>query len=169
LRSFKSHQIPKRELVSGEDFYYLGKRYRLKVIESKEEGIELDKSYCYLFVREKDNLKRKEKILEDWYRARAKEIFNKSIKKYQKIVKKDINRVTIRKMKTKWGSCNYYKRNINLNLELIKRPIELIEYVVFHELTHLIHPNHSKEFYNYLTTYMSDWKRRREELNTPLK
>jgi len=113
LNYFKSHQIPKRELVSGEDFYYLGKRYRLKVIESKEEGVKLKKEYCYLFVKGKDNLKRKEKILEEWYRERAKEVFDEVIKKYQRVVKRDINRVTIRKMKTRWGSCSYHKKNIN--------------------------------------------------------
>ncbi len=78
----------------------LGKRYRLKVIESKEEGVKLEKEYCYLFVKGKDNLKRKEKILEEWYRERAKEVFDEVIKKYQKIVRKEINKVTIRKMKT---------------------------------------------------------------------
>ncbi len=67
LDYFKSHQIPKRELVSGEDFYYLGKRYRLKVIEREKDGVKLEKEYCYLFVKGKDNLKRKEKILEEWY------------------------------------------------------------------------------------------------------
>ncbi len=165
LDYFKSHQIPKRELVSGEDFYYLGKRYRLKVIEREKEGVKLEKEYCYLFVKGKDNLKRKERILEEWYRERAKEVFDEVIKKYQRVVKRDINRVTIRKMKTRWGSCSYHKKNINLNLELIKKPLECVEYVIFHELTHLIHPNHSKEFYNYLLTYMSDWKIRKEKLN----
>jgi len=81
-------------------------------------------------------------------------------------VRKEINKVTIRKMKTRWGSCNYHKKSINLNLELIKKPLECVEYVIFHELTHLIYPNHSKDFYNYLLTYMSDWKRRKERLES---
>ena len=166
LDYFKSHQIPKRELVSGEDFYYLGKRYRLKVFEDSLERVELKREYCYLFVKEKNNFAKKEKIIEDWYRARAKRVFAKIIKKYQKIVNRDINRVTVRKMKTRWGSCNFQKRNINLNLELIKKPKACIEYVVFHELAHLIYPNHSKDFYNYLSTYMFDWKQRRERLNS---
>ena len=67
-------------------------------------------------------------------------------------------------MKTRWGSCNPHKGYINLNLELIKNPKESIEYVVFHELSHLIHPNHSKEFYSYISAYMPDWKRRKEIL-----
>ncbi len=64
-------------------FIILGKRYRLKVIESKEEGVKLEKEYCYLFVKEKYNLRRKEEILEKWYRERAKEVFDEVIKKYQ--------------------------------------------------------------------------------------
>jgi hypothetical protein len=67
-------------------------------------------------------------------------------------------------MKTRWGSCNYHKKFINLNLELIKKSRKSIEYVVFHELVHLIHPNHSPKFYNYLTLYMPDWKLRKEIL-----
>ena len=161
---FSKRVEPQKELVSGEDFYYLGKRYRLKVIESEIEGVKLDKEYCYLYVKDKNNFAKKERVIESWYRQEAKELFNKFIEKYQPIVKKEVNRVTIRKMKTRWGSCNYHKGYINLNLELIKKPKEGIEYVVFHELTHLIYPNHSKDFYNYLSTYMPDFRNRKEKL-----
>jgi predicted metal-dependent hydrolase len=67
-------------------------------------------------------------------------------------------------MKTRWGSCNPSKGYINLNSELIKKAKESIEYVIFHELTHLVHLNHSKEFYNYLDTYMPDWRKRKDKL-----
>jgi len=68
-------------------------------------------------------------------------------------------------MKTRWGSCNSQKGYINLNLELIKEPIRCIEYVVAHELAHLIHPNHSKEFYNYLSYLLPEWKELKKRLN----
>ncbi|CAC9587858.1 Putative predicted metal-dependent hydrolase [Bathymodiolus heckerae thiotrophic gill symbiont] len=74
------------------------------------------------------------------------------------IVNKEIKQVRIRKMKTRWGSCNPEKSYINLNSELIKAPIQCIEYVIFHELAHLIHPNHDKGFYTYLTIHMPNWK-----------
>ncbi len=164
LEYFKAALEPKKEFVSGEDFYYLGEKYELLVVESMSEGVKLDERYCYLMVKDRDDFAKKEKIIEKWYRAKAKEIFNEIILKYQKIVQKDINKVTIRKMKTRWGSCNYQKGYINLNLELIKKPLNSIEYVIFHELTHLIYPNHSKDFYNYIATYMSDWKERKKKL-----
>ena len=164
IESFSQKIEPQKELVSGEDFYYLGRRYRLKVIESEMEGLKLDKEYCYLYIKEKNNFAKKERIIENWYRQEAKELFNKLIEKYQPIVNKEVKKITIRKMKTRWGSCNYQKGYINLNLELIKKPKEGIEYVVFHELTHLIYPNHSKDFYNYLSTYMPDFRNRKEKL-----
>ena len=166
IEYFSKRVILQREYVSGEDFYYLGKRYRLKVIESKKEYIELNKEYYYLYIKDKKNFERKERAIENWYRQKAKEIFNELIEKYQPIVKKEVNKVTIRKMKTMWGSCNHQKGYINLNLELIKKPIIAIEYVIFHELTHLIYPNHSKDFYNYLSTYMPDFKTRKRVLNS---
>ena len=73
-------------------------------------------------------------------------------------------RISIRGQKTRWGSCNPYKSYINLNIELIKKPKACIEYVVFHELAHLLYPNHSKQFYDYLTLYMPDWQKRKEIL-----
>ncbi|WP_269801083.1 M48 metallopeptidase family protein [Helicobacter burdigaliensis] len=78
-----------------------------------------------------------------------------------------MNNIQIRKMKTKWGSCNPNTKNINLHIELIKKPKICIKYVIFHELAHLIYPNHSKEFYCYLTCYMSDWQKRKELLEKP--
>ena len=91
--------------------------------------------------------------------------FLNTVNKYNKITQKDSINVRIRKMKTRWGSCNKTKKYINLNLNLIKKPKICIEYVVFHELAHLIYPNHSKDFYNYLSLYMSDWKEREKILN----
>ena len=90
-----------------------------------------------------------------------KKVYFDFIPIFNKIVKQDIK---IRQMKTRWGSCNPHKSYINLNIELIKKPKICIEYVFFHELVHLIYPNHSREFYNYLSLYMSDWSKRKEVL-----
>ena len=129
---FASFKMPQKEYVSGEDFRYLGRSYRLKVVQSKEERVKLQRDYLELFGN--------------------------------KIVKQDIKSVKIRQMKTRWGSCNPYKSYINLNIELIKKPKSCIEYVVFHELVHLLYPDHSKKFYDYLTLYMPDWQKRKEIL-----
>ncbi len=105
-----------------------------------------------------------EKLLNGWYLLKAENYFQEVIAKYSTIVNVDIQNIRIRAMKTRWEPCNSAKSYINLNSELIKKPSCAIEYVIFHEFAHLVHPNHGREFYNYLSTYMPDWKRRKERL-----
>ena len=132
--------------------------------ESKNESVKLQHSYLELHVKDKNNLERKEKLIYDWYHEKALFHFFNILLELNKITKQEIKSVKIRQMKTRWGSCNAHKSYINLNIELIKKPKKCIEYVIFHELAHLIHPNHSKEFYDYLTLFMSDWQNRKRVL-----
>lgn len=162
---FKSRE---KELVSGEEMKYLGRSYRLKVNESKEEFVRLNRGTLELFVRDKNNFKKKQKLLDEWYKDKALICFFNIINEFNKMVKRDIKNVRIRKMKTRWGSCNAAKSYINLNLELIKKPKKCVEYVIFHELAHLVHPDHSKKFYEYLSVYMSDWQERKRMLENSL-
>ena len=161
---FASFKTPQKEYVSGEDFKYLGRSYRLKVVQSKEERVKLQCGYLELFVKDKSDIKRKENLIYEWYYEKAMLYFFNILQEFNKIVKQDIKSVKIRQMKTRWGSCNSYKSYINLNIELIKKPKACIEYVVFHELAHLLYSNHSKKFYDYLTLYMPDWQKRKEIL-----
>ena len=161
---FASFKTPEKEYVSGEDFKYLGRSYRLKVVQSKEECVKLQRGYLELFVKDRSDIKRKENLIYEWYYEKAMLYFFNILQEFNKIVKQDIKNVKIRQMKTRWGSCNPYKSYINLNIELIKKPKACIEYVVFHELAHLLYPNHSKQFYDYLTLYMPDWQKRKEIL-----
>lgn len=161
---FASFKMPEKEYVSGEDFRYLGRSYRLKVVQSKEECVKLQRGYLELFVKDKSDLKRKENLVYEWYHEKAMLCFFNILQEFNKIVKQDIKSVKIRHMKTRWGSCNPYKSYINLNIELIKKPKACIEYVIFHELAHLLYPDHSKKFYDYLTLYMPDWQKRKEIL-----
>jgi len=161
---FASFKTPQKEYVSGEDFKYLGRSYRLKVVQSKEERVKLQCGYLELFVKDKSDIKRKENLIYEWYYEKATLYFFNILQEFNKIVKQDIKSVKIRQMKTRWGSCNSYKSYINLNIELIKKPKACIEYVVFHELAHLLYSNHSKKFYDYLTLYMPDWQKRKEIL-----
>ncbi len=155
---------PPKEYVSGENVNYLGRNYRLKVREDEKETVKLQKGYINLFVKNKHNFDNKKLLIREWYYKKAIIHFNKALIKYQKIVNIEIKNIKIRDMKTRWGSCNPKKSYLNLNRELIKKPRECIEYVIFHELTHLIHSTHSKDFYNYLSIYMPDWKRRKNRL-----
>ena len=161
---FASFKMPEKEYVSGEDFRYLGRSYRLKVVQSKRECVKLQRGYMELFVKDKSDLKRKENLIYKWYHERATLYFFNILQEFNKIVKQDIKSVKIRQMKTRWGSCNPYKSYINLNIELIKKPKACIEYVIFHELAHLLYPKHSKKFYEHLSLYMPDWQKRKEIL-----
>lgn len=153
-----------KKYVSGENFKYLGKNYRLKILQNEDECVKLQRGYIQIFIKNKDNLERKKRLLNEWYCLKSENYFKNIIAKYSKLVNVEIQNIKIRQMKTRWGSCNSAKSYINLNSELIKKPSDAIEYVIFHELTHLIHPNHSKEFYNYLSTYMPDWQKRKKRL-----
>ena len=161
---FASFKMPEKEYVSGEDFKYLGRSYRLKVVQSKEERVKLQCGYLELFVKDKNDLERKRNLVYEWYNEKATLYFFNILQEFNKIVKQDIKSVKIRQMKTRWGSCNPYKSYINLNIELIKKSRACIEYVVFHEIAHLLYPDHSKKFYDYLTLYMPDWQKRKEIL-----
>ena len=161
---FASFKMPEKEYVSGEDFRYLGRSYRLKVVQSKRECVKLQRGYMELFVKDKSDLKRKENLVYEWYHEKAMLYFFNILQEFNKIVKQDIKSVKIRQMKTRWGSCNPYKSYINLNIELIKKPKACIEYVIFHELAHLLYPKHSKKFYEHLSLYMPDWQKRKEIL-----
>ena len=165
---FASFKTPQKEYVSGEDFRYLGRSYRLKVVQSEEECVKLQRGYIELFVKDKSDLKRKENLVYEWYYEKATLYFFNILQEFNKIVKQDIKSVKIRQMKTRWGSCNPYKSYINLNIELIKKPKACIEYVIFHELVHLVHPSHSKQFYDYLFLYMNDWEKRKKILEHSL-
>jgi len=161
----KNYEKPQRkELVSGESFKYLGKNYRLKVIESKEEKVRLYRGYIEICVKDKGNLKRKEELLKKWYMEKAKKKFTELVYQYEAIVKEKVKSIRVITMQTRWGSCNVESRNINLNLELIKKPRYCIEYVILHELAHLKYPNHSKEFWEYMSVHMPNWEWRKNKL-----
>lgn len=152
------------EIVSGESVSYLGNRYILKVIQDLNEGLKLCDKYIEIHVNDIYDKTRKQGILNKWYVERSKEKFLELVNKYEQVLNKQVNGIRIKTMKTRWGSCNVRTRNINLNLELIKKPQECIEYVVLHELAHLKHPNHSKQFWEYVGMHMPDWKLRKNKL-----
>lgn len=86
--------------------------------------------------------------------------------KYEQIVKEEVNNIRVITMQTRWGSCNVERKNINLNLELIKKPRYCIEYVILHELAHLKYPNHSKQFWDYMSVHMPNWEWRKNKLES---
>lgn len=159
--------VPPRRYVSGETHLYLGRRYRLKVIEGQEEGVKLTRGWFYLHVRDTADLERKEELMTEWYRGRAREIFAERLDAcYPRAERFGIPypEMKIRMMKKRWGSCTA-EGTVLLNLRLVQVPKACIDYVIVHELAHLKEHHHNRAFYGLLERMMPDWRERREELN----
>ncbi|AJC48884.1 M48 family metallopeptidase [Allofrancisella guangzhouensis] len=153
-------------LDQGSQVFFLGKEYTVELIESKQNLlVEKERSLVfYLNSSVISNRKFKLILLEEFYRDKADIILNNLVAKYLKITNQEVQKVVIKKVKTRWGSCNHTKKIINLNVDLVLRDIQAIEYVILHEVAHLTHPNHSKDFYSYVANYMPDWKVREKSL-----
>ena len=172
LTYFKNAQpdnIVEKEYVSGETFKYLGKQYRLKVVETiGVEEVKLFQGYLRLYIKDKKNIQKKKSLIDEWFRTKAYKKFKVSFEKiYPLIEKYGVSKpeLGIRIMKARWGSCLYKKNIILLNLDLIKAPTYCIEYVLLHEMIHFIHKYHNKDFYYLMTVLMPDWKKRKEILD----
>lgn len=151
---------------SGEAYWYLGKQYRLKLIEDKTQGVKLKQGYLYVSVKDKANTKAIETLINEWYREHARIKFKeKALICYSKLKKYgiDLPSIKIIKMSKRWGSYTV-SGNITLNLELIKMSSYCIEYVIMHELCHIKHRNHSKDFYSFLEQVMPDYVSRKNRL-----
>jgi len=157
----------KREYVTGETHYYLGQPYRLIVKNDADKNkiYIKGKRTIMLEVKSKTSNTQKERIVTEWYRVELKNLLNELIKKWQPKFKTSPESWKIRRMKTKWGSYNTKTNKILINLELIKKPYNCIEYVVVHEWLHLIEPKHNKHFVELLDKYLPNWRARKEELD----
>jgi hypothetical protein len=157
----------RREMVRGESHYFLGQRYRLNVIEQQGGGkVELrNKAVLDLYVRPGGDAEQREKILQRWYRAQLKALVPPLLEKWQKALGEEIAAWGIKKMKTKWGGCNPATRRIWLNLELAKKPVDCLEYIIVHELVHLLARHHNDRFTAYMDEFMPQWRHHRGELN----
>lgn len=164
---YNQERQSKREYVSGESHYYFGKRYLLNVVYiNPSPRIEIKrKTHIDMYVKPESPHKKREKILDDWYRVELKKQLPPLIKKWEKIIGAKPKEVLIRKMKTKWGTCNSKSRRIWLNLELVKKPLHCLEYIFVHEMVHLLEKKHSDKFKEYMNTFMPKWKQFKEELN----
>lgn len=158
-----------REYVSGESFKYLGKQYRLRVYETEtQEVVKYYRGFIHLYVKDKNNHSRKDKLMDDWYREKARKAFQYSLDKlYPSMQKYNVDKplIDIRVMKARWGSALVESNTILLNADLIKAPKYCIDYVVLHELIHFKHNDHSGKFYDMLFSLMPDWEKRKSILD----
>lgn len=169
-RQFQQYASPNplpRRYVSGESYRYLGRQYRLKVVEDAVERVTLSRGYLTVQVADTTDKARIERLIDQWYRGHARRVFQERLDVcFPRVAALDIAypTLTIREMKTRWGSCTA-AGHIALNPRLIQAPKDLIDYVILHELCHLKEHNHSTAFYRLLDRVLPDWSERRQKLN----
>lgn len=148
-----------KEYVSGEEFRFLGRQLRLRVIEAKDENVILNGDFLEVYVKSKDNFTRKRNLVETYYKSEIKQIFNESLDKtVKKVGLPFVPQIKVKRMISRWGSCVANKKLVMLNSKLIYAPKFCIDYVVLHELLHFENPKHDRKFYQSLTAHMPDWK-----------
>ncbi len=154
-------QLPTYHYLSGEFHPYQGELYQLKLISSNlTNSVKIDYENKLLVMKIKGelNIENKKRLLTEWYRAQFKQQLPVLIQKWEQVIGVESQDWGVRQMRTRWGTCNTQSKKIWLNLELIKKPIICLEYVLVHELVHLLERKHNKVFYAYMSEYMPDWK-----------
>ncbi len=160
-----------RELVTGESHYFQGRRYLLAVKEcdGASEVRLVGKSSMELRVPPGFDHAQRDAVLQRWYRRQLRALLPPLLAKWEPRIGKTVAAVRIKKMKTRWGSCNADAGRIWMNLELIKKPVACLEYVLVHELVHLYERHHNDRFLEWMDTLLPAWRVHRDELNrTPL-
>lgn len=156
-----------KQYVDGESFKILGHDRRLRVVQGKRNAIESDESYITLMVKDPADLELKKKTMDRWMKNYCKEILLAVCESvYPKFQKYGVEfpELRFRNMVSRWGSCQPKRRILTFNIALIEAPLSCIEYVVTHEFTHFLQPNHSKKFYSQLAMFMPDWQERKKIL-----
>ena len=155
-----------REHIERESHYVWGKRYLLTVKEvDAAPAIELKHSRMVLTVRPGASDVTRQAVVAQWYRDQIKAVVPALLKKWAPQMGVELSRVFVQKMKTKWGSCNPAARSIRLNTDLAKKPAQCLEYVVVHELAHLLERHHNERFIALMDAHMPHWRQHRETLN----
>ena len=157
-----------REMINGESHYIWGRHYRLDVIEQLgKHRIELKgKNKLRLYVQPGTTIENRLLVLQNWYREQLKEKAAQLIEYWSPIIKRKPKAFGIKKMKTKWGSCNIEAKRIWLNLELAKKPPECLEYILVHEMVHLLERHHNERFRKHMDKFLPKWRDHRSLLNT---
>lgn len=157
----------KREMVSGESHWFLGRRYRLRVHEQAGPARVALRGVATLdlFVRPGTNAEQREAVLGRWHREQLRALIPPLLEKWEAALGVQVADWGIKRMKTKWGSCNPAARRVWLNLELAKKPVQCLEYIVVHELVHLLERHHNERFTALMDTHLPQWRHARELLN----
>ncbi len=157
------------EIKNGSSTLFLGKDMRIYIEASVNNYIEIDENRINMYITDQTDERLIQSVFSKWWRKTAFKVYQQEIDYYYNTVirKYGIDKpiLSIKKMKTLWGSCTYKKNKITLNEYLLKANVRCIQYVVLHELTHLLYPNHNSDFYDFLTIHMPDWIERKKQLD----
>jgi predicted metal-dependent hydrolase len=155
-----------RQFVTRESHYLWGRRYLLAVTEVDEKPqVTVSPRKLTLRVRPGSSTQKREEIMHEWHKAQLHAALPRLIRKWERKLGVRVSGYFVQRMKTKWGSCNPRKQNIRLNTELVKKPKDLLEYVLVHEMAHLLEPNHNERFVAILDRHWPQWRESRAELN----
>ena len=161
----QAREIP-RQFIELESHYLWGRRYLLTVREEEAKpSVRLSHREIMLTVRQGSSAAKRAAVMHEWHKCLMHEAVRELIERWEPRLGLEVSGYFLRRMKTKWGSCNHRARTIRLNTELVKKPKDLLEYVVVHEMLHLIEPTHSERFVGLLSKHYSNWREARAELN----
>jgi predicted metal-dependent hydrolase len=155
-----------RDYIERESHYVWGRRYLMTVIEEDAPArVDVSGNRIKLHVRPRTPANKRAAIMERWYRDELKKVLPPLLAQWEKKLGVQPAKVFVQRMKTKWGSCNHLAGNIRLNTELAKKPRECLEYILVHELAHLLEPTHNARFQQLMNRYMPKWHGHRDQLN----
>jgi predicted metal-dependent hydrolase len=155
-----------RQFVERESHHVWGRRYLMAVVEAEVKPyVKLDHKRITLSVRPGHDAAKRLEVMHEWHKSLLHALVPKLIAKWEPILGVKVSGYFLQRMKTKWGSCNHHAGNIRLNTELVKKPKDLVEYVVVHEMAHLLEPTHSERFVALLEQHWPHWRECRAELN----
>ncbi len=158
---------PERKYIQRESHYFMGKRYLLRIVEeNKPQHVSItNKAYINLHVRPGATTLQRHNIITEWHRTELKKMIPVMIDKWEHKMGVQVEEWGVKQMKTKWGTCNIDKKKIWLNLELAKKPVQCLEYIIVHEMVHLLERRHNDLFLMYMNKYLPNWRTLKEELN----
>ena len=157
----------RREYVSGESHYFQGRRYRLNMVEYDGPGkvVIRNKRVIDMYIRPGSTLPQRQRLMRAWYRAYLRSILPPMIAQWEQVMGVEVGDWGIKEMKTRWGTCTIEARRIWINLELAKKPPRNVEYILVHEMVHLLERHHNETFMAYMNKFLPSWRQYRDELN----
>jgi predicted metal-dependent hydrolase len=152
--------------MKRESHHLWGRRYLLDIVPTDSRPhVTIDHKRICLHIRPESNKEKREAVLYEWQKALLHQFIREVVPKWEKVLGVQVNAYFVQKMKTRWGSCNHQSKHIRLNTELVKKPKDLAEYVIVHEMLHLIEPTHNEHFIALMNQHYPRWREARLELN----